>query len=174
MLFKKGNMFREEADVYVNPVNCVGVMGKGLALSFKLLYPKMFKAYVRACNTGWLKPGRLHVYRLEDGKIIINFPTKRHWRQPSNLADVEAGLKQLKKLLKVLDDPRTALPALGCGNGGLGWEYVRKLTEHYLGKFKNVVVFEPMGEAENLSVLRMQYFIKISPGKLKRKRSLEG
>lgn len=146
MKIKKGDMFQEEADVYVNPVNCVGVMGKGLALTFKRLYPKMYASYVKACNTGWLKPGRLHVYKLESGKIIINFPTKRHWRQASYLADVEAGLRELRRLLRIVGDVKVVVPALGCNNGKLSWPAVRALMEHYLGRFENVVVFEPLEE----------------------------
>ncbi len=94
--FVTGDIFDTPADIRVNTVNCVGVMGAGLALAFKDRYPQMFKEYQRACSNNTLAPGKLHVWKSLSGDWIINFPTKRHWRQKSRYDDIEAGLVALR------------------------------------------------------------------------------
>ena len=123
-----GNLLLDDAQALVNTVNTVGVMGKGLALQFKRAYPSNFATYARACADGRVEPGRIFVTSLGDGRWILNFPTKRHWRQPSRLEDIRSGLDDLVRTIVELDVPSVALPPLGCGNGGLDWQVVRRLT----------------------------------------------
>ncbi len=124
--FTQGDMFAKPVDILVNPVNCVGVMGAGLALAFKRRYHAMFNAYRQACAAGEVRPGRLHVWR---SPWIINFPTKRHWRDPSRYEDIAAGLDALRDYLVPIGRVTVALPALGCGHGGLDWSRVRELIQ---------------------------------------------
>jgi O-acetyl-ADP-ribose deacetylase (regulator of RNase III) len=124
--FTRGDVFTTPADILVNPVNCVGVMGAGLALAFKQRYPAMFKAYQEACAAGEVRPGHLHIWR---SPWIINFPTKRHWRDASRYEDVATGLGALRACLAPLGPVTVALPALGCGRGGLDWLRVRRLIQ---------------------------------------------
>ena len=127
-----GDLFESSAQVIVNPVNVVGVMGKGLAKKFKQAYPDMFKQYKTLCNTGELDVGKLWLYKAPD-KWILNFPTKQHWRQKSKLEYIEAGLKEFVDTYDTLGIQSIAFPMLGCGAGGLDWEDVRPLMENYLG-----------------------------------------
>lgn len=118
------------ADALVNPVNCVGVMGKGLALEFKKRFPYNFKVYQEACESGQMQPGKMLVVPLGGkptlaSKCIINFPTKRHWRNPSRMEDIEAGLMDLAHVVFDNNIASVAVPALGCGLGGLSWLEVR-------------------------------------------------
>lgn len=125
------NLFESPAKVLVNTVNTVGVMGKGIAKTFKEVYPEMFKQYQGFCRDGSLTVGKLWLYKTSH-KWILNFPTKQHWRAQSKLEYIEAGLQKFadtydrKSLLQV------SFPMLGCGNGELDWEDVRPLMEHYL------------------------------------------
>jgi putative DNA methylase len=144
----KGNIFETAADIRINTVNCVGVMGAGVALAFKNKYPEMFRDYQKDCKTGKIKPGQLHIWKnlLEDW--IINFPTKRHWREPSRYEDIEAGLKALRDYLieqsKEHKNLRIALPALGCGHGGLDWKRVSQMIRKHLSDLEaEIFVFEP-------------------------------
>jgi O-acetyl-ADP-ribose deacetylase (regulator of RNase III) len=142
--FTSGDMFDLAVDIRVNTVNCVGVMGAGVALVFKTRFPAMFRAYKEACDAGEVKPGSLQVWRTST-EWILNFPTKRHWRDGSRYDDIEAGLKALRTYLGILGrDVRVALPALGCGHGGLDWSRVSKLIEHHLATTTaEIFVFEP-------------------------------
>ncbi len=126
--FVEGNMFDRIVDVRINTVNCVGVMGIGVALAFKQMYPDMFLDYKKACADGLVRPGALHVWKTpgETPCTIVNFPTKRHWRQPSEYEDVEIGLHTLRQFLLPLGHVQVTLPALGCGHGGLDWERVKR------------------------------------------------
>ena len=137
-----------EAEAIVNPVNCVGVMGKGLALQFRQRWPTNYAAYQEACRAGTLDIGVVHVHKLPHGtwpKYIFNLPTKRHWRDPSTLDGVTRGAASLARLLSDLGIRRVAIPALGCGLGGLSWIDVRPLLESTFGPLANVdaLVFEP-------------------------------
>lgn len=154
--FKTGNLFSEEAEALVNTVNCVGVMGRGIAYQFKVNYPGNFKAYKKACDQGLVQPGRMFVHntgQLNGPKFIINFPTKRHWRGKSRVQDIEAGLESLAREIEERDIQSIAIPPLGSGLGGLDWHEVRNLLEGTFGGIRNrrVVVFEPGGVPEEVS-----------------------
>ncbi len=138
-----GNLFTAPADALVNPVNCVGVMGKGLALAFKRAFPPMDDAYVAACGSGELTPGRMHIWRnpAAPPRYVINFPTKRHWRSKSRLEDIEAGLAELVRVVKELELASIAVPALGAGLGGLPWDAVHASITHRFGSLEDVNVF---------------------------------
>jgi O-acetyl-ADP-ribose deacetylase (regulator of RNase III) len=123
----RGNLLRDNAQALVNTVNTVGVMGKGLALQFKRAYPDVFATYVAGCRAGEVKPGRIFPVAIPDGRWVLNFPTKRHWKQPSRIEDIEAGLDDLVRLVGELGLRSIAVPPLGCGNGGLAWATVRLL-----------------------------------------------
>jgi O-acetyl-ADP-ribose deacetylase (regulator of RNase III) len=145
----KGNLLRVEAEALVNTVNCVGFMGKGIALQFKQAFPANFKAYEAACRAGEVVPGKMFIY--ENGLItphyIINFPTKRHWRGNSRLEDIESGLRALVSEVRRLGIRSIAVPPLGCGNGGQNWREVRPKIEHAFAALPDVhvLLFEPVG-----------------------------
>ena len=131
--YVNGNLFEAPAKVLVNTVNTVGAMGKGIALEFKRIYPPMFRRYQQFCETGQLTVGKLYLYRT-DHKWVLNFPTKKHWRSPSRLEYIEAGLQKFCDSHVNLGITSIAFPALGCGNGELDYEtQVRSLMEKYLG-----------------------------------------
>ena len=142
--FTSGDMFEMPVDIRVNTVNCVGVMGAGVALAFKTRYPAMFREYKKACDAGDVKPGSLNVWHTLT-EWVINFPTKRHWRENSKYEDIEDGLKALRTYLDSIGrSVRVALPALGCGHGGLDWSRVSRLIERYLSAVEaEIFVFEP-------------------------------
>ena len=146
--FKTGDLLTEEAEALVNTVNCVGVMGKGIALDFKKTYPSNFRDYAAACKRGEIKPGHMHIFEtnnLVHPRYIVNFPTKRHWRDPSRIKDIASGLSDLARVIGDWQIESIALPALGCGLGGLNWLDVKPLIENVLGDFDavDIVVFEP-------------------------------
>lgn len=142
----RGNLFDSEAEALVNTVNCVGIMGKGIAYQFKRAYPAMFKDYKARCDRKEITPGAMTTFR-ERGKLIVNFPTKRHWRAKARLVDVEEGLVALRALLEAEAIKSVAVPPLGCGNGGLDWSDVRAAIARELGGLDDVEieVFEPAG-----------------------------
>lgn len=128
-----GNLLDDEADVLVNPVNTVGVMGKGLALQFKREFPDNYLAYREACQRGELRPGTVFATKIDGDRWIVNFPTKRHWRQASRIADIASGLDALTRYLARSPATSIAIPPLGCGHGGLAWPEVRDLITDKLG-----------------------------------------
>ena len=124
------DIFSLNAEAIVNPVNCVGVMGAGLALAFKRRYPSHFAAYRRACAAGTLRPGTVHVDDLGAGALpryLVALPTKRHWRDRSRLGDVELSVRALAGELRRRRISSVAIPALGCGLGGLPWPAVHQI-----------------------------------------------
>lgn len=129
--YVSGNIFDSPAQTLVNPVNTVGVMGKGLALEFKKRYPKMFEEYKKQCRDGWLYVGSFMLWRAKD-HFVLNFPTKKHWKDPSSLIYVEAGLLSLTNEYESYGISSIAFPRLGCGNGGLDWKTVKPVMELYL------------------------------------------
>lgn len=145
--YVKGNMFDSDAAALVNTVNLVGVMGKGVALQFKQRYPDNYKAYRTACRQGLIGIGRLFVTKEPEfagERIIVNFPTKTDWRQPSEYAYIESGLMDLRRLIELEQIPSIALPPLGAGNGGLNWPRVRGMIESALGDMDaDIIVYEP-------------------------------
>ncbi len=142
--FTKGDMFEIAVDARVNTVNCMGVMGTGIALAFKNRYPDMFKDYQSACREGLVRPGNLHVWKSLTGDWVINFPTKRDWRDPSRYEDILSGLEALRTYLRECGPISVALPSLGCGHGGLDWDKVSSMIKNSLGDLEaRILVFEP-------------------------------
>lgn len=143
-----GNLLKSKAQALVNTVNTVGVMGKGIALQFKKQYPTNYKKYAKACKEKQVKVGQLFVTEEETllyGKqIIVNFPTKEHWRKPSQYSYIEEGLKALVALMEDKKISSIAIPPLGAGNGGLEWPKVKALMEQYLsGVEAEIIIYEP-------------------------------
>jgi O-acetyl-ADP-ribose deacetylase (regulator of RNase III) len=146
--FKVGNLLEEDVEALVNTVNCVGVMGRGIAMQFKNNYPDNFKAYQKACRQKDVRLGKMHVHetnQLTNPKYIINFPTKGHWKKKSRFEDIETGLIDLTRVLRNLNVQSVAIPPLGCGLGGLNWMCVRKFIQAAFQNNDNlrIVVFEP-------------------------------
>lgn len=130
--YDQGSLFTSSAQALVNTVNTVGVMGKGIALSFKIQYPDMFQAYKAACADGKVRIGSLWLWNAP-ARLIVNFPTKKHWRNPSQLPWIEDGLKAFVNLYEAAGITSVAFPPLGCGNGGLDFlTQVQPLMEQYL------------------------------------------
>lgn len=150
---KQGNLLEEDAEALVNAVNCVGVMGKGIALQFKQAFPENFQQYKKACDAKEVQRGRMFTGptgKLFNPKYIINFPTKRHWRDKSKIEDIQTGLKALVAEVQQLGITSIAIPALGCGNGGLDWLEVKPLIESAFAELPKVkaIVFQPTGAPE--------------------------
>lgn len=150
---QQGNLLKANAEAIVNTVNCVGVMGKGIALQFKQAYPDNFCQYAKACRVSEVRPGQMFVVstgNLFNPRYIINFPTKRHWKGKSKIEDIQTGLKALIQEVKQLGITSIAVPPLGCGNGGLSWKTVKPLIESAFLELPNVQVllFEPQGTPE--------------------------
>lgn len=149
MLFIKHNdILLDNSEALVNPINCVGIMGKGLAFQFKKKYPENFKSYYAACRKGIVKPGHMFVFATNtdaNPHYIINFPTKRHWKDNSKIEDIESGLKALCKIIQINSIHSIAIPALGCGLGSLNWKDVKPLIKRILIIRENVsiIIFEP-------------------------------
>lgn len=146
--FTQGNILQANTDAIVNTVNTVGVMGKGIALAFKKQYPDNYKAYKAACDNGELEVGKMFVFEtgLLQPRLIINFPTKKHWRHPSQYEYIEAGLADLVRVIEEKNIQSIAIPPLGCGNGGLDWARVRTMileSLETLSKKVDIVLYEP-------------------------------
>lgn len=131
LTYHRTSLLDSRAQTLVNTVNTVGVMGKGLAHEFKLRNPSMFQRYKELCDQGLLGIGQLWLWKASR-QWVLNFPTKRHWRQPSKIDFIEAGLKKFVKEYEQRGIREIAFPRLGCGNGGLDWDEVRPLMERYL------------------------------------------
>jgi len=119
--YKKGDILAEDTEALINTVNCVGVMGRGIALQFKNAFPENFEEYARACKRDEVQQGRMFVTeinQLTTPRYIINFPTKRHWRGKSRIEDIDAGLADLQRVIREMDIRSIAIPPLGCGLGG--------------------------------------------------------
>jgi O-acetyl-ADP-ribose deacetylase (regulator of RNase III) len=131
LIYHRTDLLESNAQTLVSPVNCVGVMGNGIAAELKQRYPEMFKSYQQICVTGKLKPGNPWLWKCPS-QWVLNFPTKRHWRNPSRLEWIEAGLVNFAAEYSNMGITSVAFPKLGCGNGGLSWDDVRPLMEHHL------------------------------------------
>ena len=170
LTFKTGDILAETAEALVNTVNCVGVMGRGVALQFKRAFPDNFKAYAARCKRDEIRPGRVFVF--ETGTIvppryIINFPTKRHWRGKSRIEDIETGLESLAQEIRRYRIRSIAVPPLGSGLGGLGWSAVRARMEVVLGALDDVdiVIFEPGGRPADGRVNRSRDVPEMTAGR---------
>ncbi|WP_310538888.1 macro domain-containing protein [Phenylobacterium sp.] len=146
--FTKGDILAADVEALVNTVNCVGIMGRGIALQFKNEYPANFEAYAAACSREEVQPGRMFVFetrRLTNPKYIINFPTKRHWRGKSRMEDIESGLIALSREIRDRGIRSIAIPPLGSGLGGLDWSEVRPRIVEALSGIRGVevVIYEP-------------------------------
>lgn len=166
--FITGDLFESKSEALVNTVNTVGVMGKGIALQFKNLFPNNFKIYKEACKNNELEIGKLLVatdQNISTGeKLIINFPTKKHWRQPSEYNFIESGLEELVKLIETRPIKSIAIPPLGSGNGGLQWGKVKSIIQEKLSVLNGVLieVYEPNAQVkEHLKKER----VKLTPAR---------
>lgn len=154
--FQKGNLLDAPVEALVNTVNTVGVMGKGIALMFKEAFPENFRAYEEASKRGDVRIGHMFVTessRLAGPRWIINFPSKKHWRNPSKLEWITEGLADLRRVVVEKGIRSVALPPLGCGNGGLDWAEVRQEIERVLASLGDVevLVFEPTEKYQNVA-----------------------
>lgn len=141
-----GDMFESSAQTLVNTVNCVGVMGKGIALEFKKRFPDMFRDYTKACERGDVKLGRPYLHRSLIGPWILNFPTKDHWRSVARIKDIVDGLEYLGAHYREWGISSLAVPPLGCGEGGLDWGTVGPTLYRYLDRMAiPVELYAPYG-----------------------------
>ena len=168
--FTTGDILAEDAEALVNTVNCVGIMGRGIALQFKKAFPENFRVYAAACQRGEVQPGRMFVFEtgaLTNPRYIVNFPTKRHWRGNSRIEDIQAGLRNLATVIRERNIHSIAVPPLGSGLGGLDWSDVRPRIEKALRGFNNldVVVFEPRGAPEAERMVQGQEVPKMTAGR---------
>ncbi len=168
--YKTGDLLAEDAEAIVNTVNCVGVMGRGIALQFKKAWPENFKAYAAACKQQEVKPGKMFVYDLgglTNPRYIINFPTKRHWRGKSRMEDIDAGLDDLLRIIQENNIRSIALPPLGSGLGGLEWSDVRARIERAFVDMPDIraIVFEPKGAPVAEKMVRNREVPKMTTGR---------
>jgi len=168
--YKTGDILAEDADALVNTVNCVGVMGRGIALQFKNAFPDNFKAYAAACKREEVQPGRMFVFetgQLTNPRYIINFPTKRHWRGKSRMEDIDAGLVDLVEVIRKHKISSIAIPPLGSGLGGLDWNDVRPRIEEALHGFNDlrIIIFQPNGAPAPGKIARKKKAPNMTPGR---------
>jgi O-acetyl-ADP-ribose deacetylase (regulator of RNase III) len=165
--YKTGNLLDSEAEALVNTVNTIGVMGKGIALQFKNMFPNNFRLYANACKNKEVKVGKLLVTEeevlLAGKKIIINFPTKTNWRLPSEYQYIESGLVELVKVIKEKNIKSIAIPPLGSGNGGLDWNKVKPILEKHLSNLNcEIFIYEPSAAIQE--VLKRER-VKLTPAR---------
>jgi O-acetyl-ADP-ribose deacetylase (regulator of RNase III) len=165
--YKTGNLLDSEADALVNTVNTMGVMGKGIALQFKNMFPNNFKQYALACKNNALKVGQLLVVEeasfLSGKKMIINFPTKTNWRLPSEYEYIEKGILELVRIIEERKIKSIAIPPLGSGNGGLDWNKVKPILQKYLIDVDcDVYIYEPSAAIQE--VLKKER-VKLTPAR---------
>lgn len=146
----RGDILKADAEALVNTVNCVGVMGRGIALQFRKAFPDNFKAYKSACDKKQLHPGMVFVYdlnRFKNPRYVVNFPTKKHWRGQSKIQDIESGLQALLQEIINRDIRSIAIPPLGCGLGGLDWTQVKQMIKEVFNAVPgvHVLLYEPAG-----------------------------
>lgn len=168
--FTTGDILKSNAEALVNTVNCVGVMGRGIALQFKNAFGDNFEAYAQACEAHEVEPGRMFVFerrRLDNPRYIINFPTKRHWRGKSRMEDIDSGLGDLVRVIKARNIKSIAIPPLGSGLGGLDWREVRPRIEAAMAALSDVdvIVFEPAGAPTAQEMVSSTVVPKMTPGR---------
>lgn len=167
---RQGDILKSGAEALVNTVNCVGVMGRGVALQFKKAYPANFAAYAEACAAKAVQPGRMFVFEtgyLTNPRYIINFPTKRHWKGKSRIEDIESGLADLRQVIAARGIRSIAIPPLGAGLGGLDWADVRPRIEAALRDLPDldVLLFEPGGAPDPRVMARTREVPAMTPGR---------
>jgi len=168
--YKQGDLLAENTEALVNTVNCVGVMGRGIALQFKKQFPDNYMFYEIACKRNEVVPGKMLAYEtngLINPRYIINFPTKRHWRGASRLEDIDAGLVDLVNVILSRGITSIAIPPLGCGLGGLDWKAVKPRIESALARLSNVniTIFEPSGAPPAVNMTRSRKVPKMTNGR---------
>ena len=166
----QGDILGADAEALVNTVNCVGVMGRGVALQFRKAFPENFEVYKKACERKEVRPGKMLVFEtgvLTGPKYIINFPTKRHWKGKSRLEDIDAGLPALVREVQERNIKSIAIPPLGCGLGGLNWEEVRpKIIRAFKQLLEvRVALYEPSGAPKANEMVRERSAPKMTPGR---------
>lgn len=164
----EGDMLAADVEALVNTVNCVGVMGRGIALQFKDMFPDNFSEYADACARNEVQPGSMFVHethQLTNPRYIINFPTKRHWRGNSRIEDIESGLAALRKVIIERDIKSIAVPPLGSGLGGLPWPAVKSRILDALGDLEDVeiTVFEPRTDSDKMKRQRNKAAPPLTP-----------
>jgi len=167
---KQGDILTADVEALVNTVNCVGVMGRGIALQFRKAFPENFKAYKAVCERGELRPGKLFIYeqaQLTNPRYIINFPTKDHWKGKSRLEYIDAGLEALVQEVQRLGIRSIAIPPLGCGQGGLKWSDVRPRIEHAFSTLTNVhvLLYEPQGAPQASNMVKTAHAPRMTVGR---------
>lgn len=163
-----GNLIEADVDALVNTVNTQGVMGKGLALQFKKAFPDAFRSYERACKAGEVVPGKMHIVRrLTAPRFIINFPTKKHWRNPSKLEYIRDGVGDLVEQVRALEIRSIAIPPLGCGHGGLDWADVKPIIERAFAELPDVrvLLYEPVGAPSPETIIDRRKKPSMTPGR---------
>lgn len=168
--YMTGDILTDQSEALINTVNCVGVMGRGIALQFKNAFPLNFKAYAAACKRGDVQPGRLFVYetgQLTPPRYIVNFPTKRHWRGESRMEDIDAGLSALSRLIAERGIRSIAIPPLGSGLGGLDWLQVRPRIERAMATLSEVDVriYEPGGAPDPEKIQKTSVIPRMTAGR---------
>ncbi len=166
----QGDILKSSAEALVNTVNCVGVMGRGVALQFKKAFPDNFKAYGAACKANEVRPGKMFVHELSSlghPRLIINFPTKRHWREKSLISDISLGLEDLVNVLKGYQIRSISIPPLGCGLGGLNWLEVRPLIVEAFNPLPEVrvLLFEPSKAPAAVLMVKVNRIPKMTIGR---------
>lgn len=168
--YVEGTVFNTLAKTIVNTVNCKGVMGTGLALEFKLRYSTMYEDYVEKCNENKLITGRPNLFQINDNLWVLNFPTKKHWKDPSKLQYIEDGLAYFRENYNKVDMEAVAFPKLGTSNGGLDWKEVQVLMEKYLGDLgiDIYICLDRLEEPEGIEYKMVTLFNEISIEQLKK------
>lgn len=168
--YTSGNILFADVEALVNTVNCVGIMGRGIALQFRNGFPENFKAYEAACQRQEVQPGRMFVYatgELGNPKYIINFPTKRHWRGKSRIEDIDSGLLDLQAVIRRLNIRSIAIPPLGSGLGGLDWNDVKPRIHEAMQALPEVAVhvYEPKGAPTSDTMVHSRDVPKMTAGR---------
>ena len=166
----RGDILRTDAEALVNTVNCVGVMGRGIALQFRKAFPENYSEYKALCDENGLRIGTVFVHdtgRCLYPRYIINFPTKRHWKGKSRIEDIEAGLKALVQEIRSRNIRSIAIPPLGCGLGGLDWQDVEPRIRRALEPLPNVrvLLFEPSGAPKPVAMAKGTTAPKMTSGR---------
>ena len=166
----RGDILDADAEALVNTVNCVGIMGRGIALQFRKAFPENYKVYKAVCDRKKLHPGIMLVHdlnRFENPRYIINFPTKRHWKGKSKIEDIQSGLDALVDAVHDRKIHSIAIPPLGCGLGGLNWNQIRPMIQEAFADMPNVhvLVYEPAGAPAAEEMVKPKIAPKMTKGR---------